>query len=84
MSEESIENVTKSDRNFAPTFADHHFLPDMNFNGHCLIKNNIFVPKREINLYISYTLGLQLRNLNTDFTLKLAKNADPDTYKYTG
>ena len=56
----------------------------MNFNGHCLIKNNIFVPKREINLYISYTLGLQLRNLNTDFTLKLAKNADPDTYKYTG
>ena len=84
MSEESIENVTKSDRNFAPTFADNHFLPDMNFNGHCLIKNNIFVPKREINLYISYTLGLQLRNLNTDFTLKLAKNADPDTYKYTG
>ena len=40
MSEESIENITKSDSNFAPTFADH-LLPDMNFNGHCLIKNNI-------------------------------------------
>ena len=38
----------------------------------------------------SYTLGPQLRNLNTDFTLgnclfgsvKLTKNADPDKYKY--
>ena len=38
MSEESIEKVTKSDSNFAPTFADHHLLPDMNSNGHCLIK----------------------------------------------
>ena len=27
MSEESIEDITKSDRNFAPTFADHHSLP---------------------------------------------------------
>ena len=48
--------------------------------------------KRKINLYISYTLGPQLKNLNTDFTLggclfgsvKLTKNADPDKYKYTG
>ena len=30
MSEESIENITKSDRNFAPTFVDHHSLPDIN------------------------------------------------------
>ena len=45
-----------------------------------------------INLYISYTLGPQLRNLNTDFTLanclfgsvKLTKNADLDKYKYIG
>ena len=62
------------------------------FNGHCLIKNNISIPKKVINLYISYTLGPQLRNLNTDFTLsnsllgsaKLTKNADLDKYKYTG
>ena len=38
MSEESIEYVTKSDSNFAPTFVDHHSVPDMNFNGPCLIK----------------------------------------------
>ena len=31
-------------------------LPDINFNRHCLIKNNIFIPKNVINLYISYTL----------------------------
>ena len=68
-SEENIENITKSDSNFAPTFVDHHLLPDINFNGHCLIKNNISIPKKVINLYISYRLGPQLRNSNTDFTL---------------
>ena len=55
-------------------------------------KNNISVPKKVINLYISSTLDLQLKNLNTDFKLgnclfgsiKLTKNADPDKHKYTG
>ena len=64
----------------------------MNFNGHCLIKNDSFVHKKVINLYISYTLGPQLRNLNTYFTLgnylfgsvKLTKNADLDKYKWRG
>ena len=32
MSEENKENITKSDRNFAPTFVDHHILPDIVFN----------------------------------------------------
>ena len=57
-------------------------------NGHCLI-NNIYIPKKSC---ISYTLSPWLGNLNTDFTLnnclfgsvKLAKNADPDKYKYSG
>ena len=92
MSEESIENITKSDSNFAPTFVDHHVLPEINFNGHCLIKNNISIFEKVINLYTSYILGSQLRNLNTDFTLgnclfgsvKLTKNADLDKHKYTG
>ena len=56
MSKESIENITKSDSNFAPTFVDDHVLPDINFNGHCLI-NNICISKRVINTYISYTLN---------------------------
>ena len=56
MSEESIENVTKSDRNFAPFFADHHFLPDMNFNGHCLIKKQYICSfKRNKSLYFLHT-----------------------------
>ena len=44
MSEENIENITKPDSNFGPTFVDHHVLSDINFNEHCLINNNIFIP----------------------------------------
>ena len=91
MSEENIENIDKSDSNFSQTFADHHLLPGMNFNRHFLI-NIISIPKKVINLCISYTLNPQLRNLNTDFTLrnclfgsiKLTKNANLDKYKYSG
>ena len=53
MSKENIENITKSDRNFAPTFVDHHLLPDINFNGHRLIKYNTSNPKK----VIFYTLS---------------------------
>ena len=92
MSEESIENITKSHSNFAPTFVDHHSSPNINFNGHCLMENNISVPKNVISLYISNTLGVQLRNLNTYFTLRkrffssatLTKNANIDKHNYTG
>ena len=89
MSEESIGNIAKSGSSFAPTFVDHHVLADINFDRHCLVKKNIFIPKKVINQYISYTLGPQLRNLNTDFTLcnclfgsvNLTKNAELDKYK---
>ena len=89
---ENIENITKSDSNFGPIFVDHHLLPDINFNGLSLIKSNISIPKKVINLYISHARNLQLRNLNTDFTLgnclfgsaRLTKNSDLDKYKYTG
>ena len=64
----------------------------MNFNGHCLIENNISIPKTVKNIYILYTLGPQLKNLNTDFTLinclfgsvKITENVNLDNYKYTG
>ena len=39
MSEKRIENVTKSDTNFASTIVDHRSLPDIHFNGHFLIKS---------------------------------------------
>ena len=91
MSAEVIENITISDSKFVPTFVDHHLLPDMNFDGHCLIKSNFSIPKRVINV-IFYTLLLKLKNLNTDFalgnclfgSLKLTKDPDPGKYKYTG
>ena len=91
MSEENIENIKKSDNNFAPTFADHHLLPHINLNGHYLIKNNISIPKKVTTLHISYKINLQFRNLNTDFTLnnclfgsaEPTKNTDLDNYKYS-
>ena len=58
MSQKHIENMTKSDSNFAQTLVDHHVLSDINFIGHCLIKNNISIPKNVINLFISYILNL--------------------------
>ena len=73
MSEENIGNITK---------------PDVNFNGYCLINNNISIPEKVINLYISYTLNRWI--LNTDFTLnnslfesvELNKKVDRDKYQY--
>ena len=69
LSEENIENITKSNSNFASTLTNHHVLPDINFNGHCLINNNNFTPKKIIILHIFYILNPWLINSNTDFTL---------------
>ena len=57
MSEENTENISKSDSLFAPILVDHHVLPDINFNGHCLINNNISISKKVINIYICYILN---------------------------
>ena len=62
----------------------------MDLNRHCLIEYNIFIPKNVINLYISYTKGRKLRNLNIDLgnslfgSVKLTKNADLDKYNCSG
>ena len=69
MSELSIENITKSSNLFAPTFVNHYILPAVNFNGHCLINNDISIPTKVINIYSSYILSPWLRDLHTDFTL---------------
>ena len=46
MSEENIENKTKSGSNFTPTFVDHHLLSNINFHGYCLINRDISIPKK--------------------------------------
>ena len=92
MSEESIENTTRSDTNFALTFIDHDLWSNINFNGHKLIKKNISIPKKEVNIYISYTLSPQLGNLSTNLKLghclfpsvKITNNAGSDKCKCTG
>ena len=60
ISEENIEKITKLKINFARTFIGHHVLPDINFSGHCLI-NDIYIPKKVMNIYIPYTLNPWLR-----------------------
>ena len=52
MSGENIENITKSDSNFAPTFVDNHVLSEIHFNGYFLINNNISIVNKVINLFI--------------------------------
>ena len=90
MLEANIENITKSDSNFASTFVDHHELLNKTFNEQCLINNSISIPKKVTNLYSYCILSRWLGNSNTDFTLNirsfrsadLTKNAEPDKYKY--
>ena len=91
MSEEIIENITKSDRNFAQTFLDHHSLPGMNFNGHCLIKSNIYIPKKSNKSIFFLHTNSEIKKfkhrlcINCLFgSVKLSKNADLDKYEYTG
>ena len=50
MSEKNIENITKSDSNFTPTLLDCH--SDTDFNGPCLLKTNISISEKVIDLYI--------------------------------
>ena len=91
MSEKSIENITSKEQNFGPTWIDSYPLPDVKFNGHCLINKSPGSVK-VINLHISYTFDPCSRDLNIKFTLdnwlfgsvKLTKNTDTDKYKYSG
>ena len=46
MSENNIENTTKSGSNFAPSFVDHHVLHNINFNENCFTNNKISIPKK--------------------------------------
>ena len=63
------------------------------FNGSCLKQNNSACsPPNKINCFIVYELDTWSRDLNSDFNLKdclfggckLAKNADPYKYVYSG
>ena len=58
ISKKKIENITKSDNNFAPTFVDNPVLPDTNVNGRCSI-NNISIPnqnkqKKQIHIFLAH------------------------------
>ena len=81
MSEENIENITKSDSLLRLVLI---IISDITFNRRYLT-NNIYIPKKVIKLYNSFTLTPWFVNLNIDFTLnnclfgyvKLTMNIDP-------
>ena len=52
MLEKSIENITTTGRNFAPTWINSYTVPDTKFSRHCLM-NNASILKNVINLHIS-------------------------------
>ena len=89
MSEEKTENITKSDTDFAPAFVDYYIFPAIYFNGDLLIKKNVSIRKKVINLNSSYKLNPQLRTSHKDFTrnhhlfvsVNLTKNDDLDKHK---
>ena len=59
MLEENIQNLTKSDSSFSPTFVNPHALPDISFNGPCLIKNNFSIPWESNKfIYFLYTKSM--------------------------
>ena len=69
MPEESIENISKSDSNLARNVVDHHFLPDMSFNEHCVIKNIIFIAKKSNKSIYFSRIMYTIRKLNKNFML---------------
>ena len=75
MSKENIENITKSNSSFAPTFVDYHVLPDINFNGHCLM-NNIHIPKKSYicDIIYIYIYDSQIVHHNPRFNLFILHN----------
>ena len=94
MSKEKLTTPTTTDNSISPTVKWH------NNSKFCLVfkggrlkqKNAICTPPNRINFYIVYELDSWPRDLDSEFTLKswlfggvkLAKNADPDKYVYSG
>ena len=70
MSEENIENITKSDSKFAPTFADHHLLLNITFNRHCSI-NNIYIPTKNNKYIYSLQTKSMVKKFKHIFYIKL-------------
>ena len=86
MEEENIENITETDSNLRPDFAGLYFLPDINFDRHCLANKTLFLKSNKF-IYFLQTKST-INKLNTDFILgnklfgsvKLTTNADLGKY----
>ena len=54
MSEDTIENITNSDSNFAPTCVDHYILRDINY-----FLPDIYYTFRDVNIIIYQTVSIK-------------------------
>ena len=72
MPEESIENITTSNSNFAPTLVNSYTLLYVKFNGH---RTNQIADSEKVIYFYIYISSI---DLNTGFTL--TKDSDSEKY----
>ena len=97
ISEKNTENITKSGKNFPPTFVNHYLLTVINFNGHCIINNNLPHPppppspsnkKKDKSIYFFCTKST-VENFKRRFfiflfeSVELNNNTDLEKYIYS-
>ena len=92
LSDESIKSPTTSNNNLNPELSHYDSDIRVKFTGSCLKQQKItYAHKKVVNIYIVYELALSTSQID-DPTLKnclsgavtLTKNADVDTYRYSG
>ena len=92
MSHEKIKHPYKTNKSLSPKLVWYGSKIKLKFNGSCLKQDKAtFNPKNVVNLFIFYELGTWSQDLSADFALKdclfgsvkLAKNSDPNKYKYS-
>ena len=92
LSAETIKPPTTSDNSLTPALSYYGTKTRVKFTGSCLKQSKIsFTHKKVVNIYIVYEFGASSSHVN-DPTLKtclfgaitLTKNADIDTYGYSG
>ena len=92
LSAETIKPPTTSDNSLTPALSYYGTKTTVKFTGSCLEQSKIsFTHKKVVNIYIVYEFGASSSHVN-DPTLKtclfgaitLTKNADIDTYGYSG
>ena len=72
MSEENIKHVTEWDSSSGPTSVDHHVWSHIKFNGHRLIHDKIYVPKKSNkSMYFLHTKSMVKKSKHRFYSKEL-------------